>query len=128
MPQQGLFAQRALGVAALASLLLMLSGCNAIDNSLENALTLALPETQGLRFIGQESVVHEVVDYYGNEKYLVLDFRHDTSPVDEQTLQANVDHICMAVFKNRELVKNLSAQGYDMVSVSFDRNSQYDCL
>lgn len=113
-----------LASAALANL----SGCDSVDNSLESTVSLAIPETQGLRFIGQESVEHEVVDYYGNEKYLVLDFRYEGKSLDEQARQANVNQICMAVFKNRELVKSLTAQGYDMVSVSFDRDSQYDCL
>ena len=32
------------------------------------------------------------------------------------------------LLKDRELVRSLSDSGYDMVSVAFDRRSQFDCL
>jgi hypothetical protein len=34
----------------------------------------------------------------------------------------------MALLGNRELIRNLTAAGYDMVSIAFNRQSQYDCL
>ena len=60
-------------------------------------------------------------------KYLVVDFRFNTPPATEQ-LQASVHRICMTLIRNRELIQTLSDSGYDMVSVAFDRRSQYDCL
>jgi hypothetical protein len=34
----------------------------------------------------------------------------------------------MALLKDRDLIRHLSDSGYDMVSVAFDRRSQFDCL
>jgi hypothetical protein len=34
----------------------------------------------------------------------------------------------MTLLKDRELIRSLSDSGYDMVSVAFDRKSQFDCL
>ena len=34
----------------------------------------------------------------------------------------------MTLLKDRALVRSLSDSGYDMVSVAFDRKSQFDCL
>ena len=60
-------------------------------------------------------------------KYLIVDFRFESEPPQEQ-LQANVHRVCMALLKDRELIRSLSDSGYDMVAVAFDRKSQFDCL
>lgn len=62
-----------------------------------------------------------------DRKYLIVDFRFSTPPANEQ-LQASVHKICMTLIRDRELIQTLSDSGYDMVSVAFDRQSQYDCL
>ncbi|ARU54488.1 hypothetical protein OLMES_0384 [Oleiphilus messinensis] len=115
-------------ISALLITFTALQGCNSPVNSLDNALTMNFTSNENLRFIGHESVQHEIVDRYGNEKYLVLDFRYTNMPVDEQIIQRNIDEICMSVFANEQLIQNLTDAGYDMVSISLDLYSQYDCL
>lgn len=80
-------------------------------------------------YIGFDSVEREDVPVSANveRKYLVVDFRFNAPPANEQ-LQASVHRICMTLIGNRELIQTLSDSGYDMVSVAFDRRSQYDCL
>ena len=34
----------------------------------------------------------------------------------------------MTLLEDRDLIRQLSDSGYDMVSVAFDRRSQFDCL
>lgn len=81
-------------------------------------------------YIGYESVEREDIPELAavDRKYLIVDFRFtDRQPASEQ-LQAGVHKVCMTLLKNRELVRSLSDSGYDMVSVAFDRQSQFDCL
>ena len=116
-----------LAITSLLSLGL-LQGCYSPENALEKTFATDFSDNPDIRFIGHESIQRDQVDKYGNEKYLILDFKNDDPFMDEQTLQANINKICKTVFENHGLVKNLSDQGYDMVSVSFDPKSQYDCL
>lgn len=81
-------------------------------------------------YIGHESVEREDIPEASaaERKYLIVDFRFiDHIPAGEQ-LQASVHKACAALLKNRELIRSLSDSGYDMVSVAFDRRSQFDCL
>lgn len=81
-------------------------------------------------YIGYESVERQDIPEAAavERKYLIVDFRfRDQEPRGEQ-LQASVHKACMALLRNRELIRNLSDSGYDMVSVAFDRRSQFDCL
>lgn len=80
-------------------------------------------------YIGHDSVEREDIprDSVHERKYLVVDFRY-TQPQETDTLQASVHRICMALLRNQPLIRDLSDRGYDMVSVAFDRHSQYDCL
>lgn len=80
-------------------------------------------------YIGFDSVEREDIPVSAavDRKYLIVDFRFSTPPANEQ-LQASVHKICMALIRDRELIRTLSDSGYDMVSVAFDRQSQYDCL
>jgi hypothetical protein len=48
--------------------------------------------------------------------------------METEQLQASVHKVCMTLLKDRELIRQLSDSGYDMVSVAFDRRSQFDCL
>lgn len=97
-------------------------------NSLEQDLAKGFAEESDIKFVGHESIQRDQADLYGNEKYLILDFQNTAPFVDEIQLQANISQICKTVFGNRALIKNLSDEGYDMISVSFESSSQYDCL
>ncbi|KZY60391.1 hypothetical protein A3740_13735 [Oleiphilus sp. HI0068] len=77
------------------------------------------------RFINYESVNQVHADEYGSMRYLVMDFDLRLASND---LQGSIHQICNTVLADRQLIKDLSRHGYDMVSVSFDRQSQYDCL
>ncbi|MGM0433337.1 MAG: hypothetical protein ACQEQ1_01625 [Pseudomonadota bacterium] len=59
--------------------------------------------------------------------YLLLDFEGDNLSRREQR-QERIHHICTQILTDRDLVKDLSRRGVHMVSVAFDRHSQYDCL
>lgn len=80
-------------------------------------------------YIGFESVEREDIPASAlvDRKYLIVDFRFHSEPADDQ-LQASVHKVCMALLKDRDLIRTLSDSGYDMVSVAFDRRSQFDCL
>ncbi len=80
-------------------------------------------------YIGFDSVVRVDIPESSNvdRKYLIVDFRfHGTPP--QETVQASIHQICMTLIKDRALIRSLTERGYDMVSVAFDRQSQYDCL
>ena len=64
-------------------------------------------------------------DEQHSEKFMVLDFELQNGA---QDLQASIHSICNTVLSDRVLIEQLSNNGYDMISVSFDANSQYDCL
>lgn len=81
---------------------------------------------QSPRYIGYERV-DAAPAQNDAERYLILDFRFTQRP-DEPVLQASVDSICKALLHDTELLRDLSGQGYEMVSVAFDQQSQYDCL
>lgn len=80
-------------------------------------------------YIGFDSVERADIPVSSNvdRKYLIVDFRFHDTPAQE-TVQASIHQICMTLIKDRELIRSLSERGYDMVSVAFDRQSQYDCL
>ncbi len=77
-------------------------------------------------FIRYESVEQNTLDEFGVQKYLVMDF--NTPLASQIDLQQSIHVICSRVLADRALIRRLSDQGYDMISVSFDRQSQYDCL
>lgn len=77
------------------------------------------------RFINYESVNQAHADEYGSMRYLVMDFDLRVASND---VQSSIHQICNIVLADRQLVKDISRNGYDMLSVSFDRQSQYDCL
>ena len=78
-----------------------------------------------LKYVTYESIDKAHADEYGSMRYLVMDFELALANTD---LQGSIRHICSVVLENENLLSRLSAEGYDMVSVSFDRQSQYDCL
>ena len=77
------------------------------------------------RFINYERIDQLHTDEFGGMRYLVMDFKLLTASND---LQGSIHQICNTVLADRELIRDLSHNGYDMVSVSFDRQTQYDCL
>ncbi|HLV78470.1 MAG TPA: hypothetical protein VKY53_11145 [Marinobacter sp.] len=83
-----------------------------------------------IAYIGFESVERIDIPEYAavDRKYLIVDFRFTGQPPEPTQVQANVHKVCMTLLRNRELIRSLSNSGYDMVSVAFDRQSQFDCL
>lgn len=81
-------------------------------------------------YIGYESVEREDIPASAavERKYLIVDFRFAGEQPPAEQLQASVHKVCMTLLKDRELIRDLSDSGYDMVSVAFDRRSQFDCL
>ncbi|PPK51416.1 hypothetical protein [Marinobacter persicus] len=81
-------------------------------------------------YIGYESIEREDIPESAavERKYLIVDFRFTEKQPTGQQLQASIHEVCTALLKNRELIRSLSDSGYDMVSVAFDRRSQFDCL
>ena len=108
---------------AIALLSLISSFSNA--DELQSVLTNAYPAESKLAFVKHESVIQLSNDEQYSEKFMVLDFELQNEALD---LQASIHSICNTVLSDRALIEQLSNSGYDMVSVSFDTNSQYDCL
>lgn len=106
----------------------LLSAGPAVAGNLDLLLSGLFPAQQAT-YIGYESVERDVIPVSSavERKYLIVDFRLKDNPDTEQ-LQASVHKVCMALLKDRELIRDLTRQGYDMVSVAFDRRSQFDCL
>lgn len=92
-------------------------------------LLSSLFQTDGPTYIGATSVNRDDIPDSANyaKKYLIVDFRFRQQPPDS-SLQASIHTICMAMIRDHDLMQRLTHQGYDMVSVAFDRRSQYDCL
>ncbi len=114
----------------VASLLVsapLLIATPALADELQHSLSDLFQDAGTLQYLGFESVQNPRSDQYGLHKYMVLDFRADTS-LGETERQASVHRICTALLREVQLVRNLTAQGYDMVSVAFDRRDQYDCI
>lgn len=107
---------------------LMLSTGFANAGNLDLLLSGLLSDHQAT-YIGYESVERENIPVSSaiERKYLIVDFRFNIEQGTDQ-LQASVHKVCMALLKDRSLIRDLSDQGYDMVSVAFDRRSQFDCL
>lgn len=78
-----------------------------------------------LKYVTYESVDRADADEYGSMRYLVMDFELALASAD---LQGNIHRICSSVLQDKSLISRLSLAGFDMVSVSFDNQSQYDCL
>lgn len=97
--------------------------------NLDIVMSQVFPQDQAT-YIGFESIEREDIPVASavDRKYLVVDFRLAASQPAAEQLQASVHRVCMALLKDRELIRSLSDSGYDMVSVAFDRRSQFDCL
>lgn len=115
-------------ITVAISLMLAMASQPAAAGNLDLLLSGIFPDQQAT-YIGYESVEREDIPASSHieRKYLVVDFRFKSDPAGDQ-LQASVHKVCMALLKDRELIRSLSDSGYDMVAVAFDRQSQYDCL
>ncbi|WP_228160487.1 MULTISPECIES: hypothetical protein [Marinobacter] len=115
----------------LGSLGLLLGLACAQSARAENIdlLMSGLFDARGPSYIGYTSVSRDEIPATANyaRKYLIVDFRFDSAQSDDH-LQTSIHTICMAMIRDRDLMQRLTRQGYDMVSVAFDRRSQYDCL
>lgn len=117
--------------SALAPLLLTSALAAPLQARAENidVLMNGLFPTSDVTYVGYDSVerVDIPVESGVDRKYLIVDFRLRNEQPYEQ-LQASIHKACMALLTDRDLISSLSSAGYDMVSVAFDRQSQYDCL
>lgn len=94
-----------------------------------DVLMSSLFQRQDMTYIGFDSVEREDIPVAANvdRKFLIVDFRA-AAPRDREQELASVHRICTTLLQNRELIRQLTLEGYDMVSVAFDRQYQYDCL
>jgi len=96
--------------------------------ALHSALAMLDSNTVTVNLIGYQSIDQPEPDEYGVMKYIILDFRAAHKLLQQDELASTVGDICSQIISNRPLIHNLSAMGYDMVSVAFDETSQFDCL
>lgn len=113
---------------ATAAALLMFSAGTQAEN-LDVLMSQVFPQEQAT-YIGYESVEREDIPRSSavERKYLIVDFRFEAAQPPVEQLQASVHKVCMTLLKDRDLIRQLSDSGYDMVAVAFDRRSQFDCL
>lgn len=111
----------------IAGLLLAAPLANA--ENIDVLMSQVFPQQQAT-YIGYESIIREDIPVAAtvDRKYLIVDFRFAAGEPPTEQLQASVHKVCMTLLKDRDLIRNLSESGYDMVSVAFDRRSQFDCL
>ncbi|WP_376770960.1 hypothetical protein [Marinobacter arenosus] len=116
----------ALGVMTAA---LLMPAFSAQAENLDILMSQIFPQDQAT-YIGYESVEREDIPASSaiDRKYLIVDFRFESRQPPVEQLQASVHKVCMTLLKDRELIRQLSDSGYDMVAVAFDRRSQFDCL
>lgn len=113
---------------AMATTLLAATG-SAHGENLDVLMSQVFPQEQAT-YIGYESVEREDIPSSAavERKYLIVDFRFEAAQPPVEQLQASVHKVCMTLLKDRDLIRQLSDSGYDMVAVAFDRRSQFDCL
>jgi len=116
---------------------LMFSLANISEaDELSSKLESQFDNLAAYKYLDYEVVEQAHADEYGSMRYLVMDFESDnvgnemiaSNSLQGRDLQNGVHTICSTVLKDQGLLRTLSEAGYDMVSVSFDRQSQYDCL
>ena len=116
------------GAAITLSLSSGLIGISASADELTDKLKHALPSQKDISFVQHESIQVPTRNALNEEKYMLLDFKLASNNLTKKQLQSSVHSICSAVLRDRDLLLALTSKGYDMVSVSFDRRTQYDCL
>lgn len=113
----------------LAAATLLLCAASARAENLDVLMSQVFPPAQAT-YIGYESVERQDIPVSAavERKYLIVDFRLTAGQIPSEQLQASVHKVCMTLLKDRDLIRQLSDSGYDMVAVAFDRHSQFDCL
>lgn len=116
-------------LALTTALTACLAATNAQAENLDVLMHQMFPSAEAT-YIGYESVEREDIPEFAavDRKYLVVDFRFKGQLPPTEQLQASVHKVCMTLLKDHQLIQSLSDSGYDMVSVAFDRQSQFDCL
>lgn len=112
----------------VAAMLLLWASASHAEN-IDVLMSQVFPQNK-ITYIGYESVERQDIPLSASidRKYLIVDFRFAAGEPPTEQLQANVHKACMTLLKDRELIRHLSESGYDMVSIAFDRRSQFDCL
>ena len=120
---------RTIITALLSGLVLGLSSAQVSAENLDVLMSQVFQANEAT-YIGYESIEREDIPAQASvdRKYLIVDFRLASNQLASGQLQASVHKVCMTLLKDRELISYLSDSGYDMVSVAFDRRSQFDCL
>jgi len=114
LKQVGLSALLAIGWAGAAR-------ADGLNDQLARTFPTQSPVYIGYQKIAGPNTAHD------DRQYLILDFRFLNKP-DNRHLQAAVARICHQIIRDHSLLRKLDSQGYDEVSVAFDRRYQYDCL
>ena len=113
--------------SALLASSLVSTHCAA--DALSEKLKAVLPSQKDMTFVQHESIKVPARNAMTEEKYMLLDYKLAANkPITHRQLQSSIHSICSKVLKNRDLIMTLTSEGYDMVSVSFDKKYQYDCL
>lgn len=112
----------------LTALLLGIMPPLASAENIDMLMNRLFPQDE-MAYIGFDSVERtDIPEASGvDRKYLIVDFRSDNDE-SQETRVARVHEICMTLLGNLDLIRDLTHQGYDMVSVAFDRHYQYDCI
>ncbi|MFC4260721.1 hypothetical protein ACFOZ5_17025 [Marinobacter lacisalsi] len=112
----------------LTGLLLGLMPLLASAENIDMLMNRLFPQDE-LTYIGFDSVERTDIPTTSgvDRKYLIVDFRSNRDE-SRETQVARVHEICMTLLGNLDLIRDLTQQGYDMVSVAFDRHYQYDCI
>lgn len=115
-------------VSYATGLLFSLMPVAATAENIDVLMNRLFPQDE-LTYIGFDSVervdIPEASDV--DRKYLIVDFR-SSEEASRETQVTQVHEICTTLLGNLDLIRNLTHQGYDMVSVAFDRHYQYDCI
>lgn len=98
---------------------------DVVSDELSMVLQSHFDSQKLFKYVNYESIDQAHADEYGSMRYLVMDFDPLVTNVN---LQGSIHHLCSSVLQDKNLLRHLSDAGFDMVSVSFDRQSQYDCL
>lgn len=99
---------------------------HAEAESLEKSLSMYFSE-QGLGQVDVESIRYSPETSEREQLYLLIALNSSIQQ-SHYGLQRQIHTVCTMVLRDVPLLTELAARGYNMVSVSFDQQSQYDCL
>lgn len=122
--EQNKFVHIAQGVLLFVAMTMVAARSDA--DELSHYLEALFEQQDTAEFLKYESVEQAHAEDFGALRYLVIDFQ--LNKAFQPQLQLAVHSLCGSVLRDIGLLTELSYQGYNMVSVSFDQKSQYDCL